>query len=116
MYMARQDSLLWFLMGVAQLLLGDALLSSGVSDTIGQLIQMSGGGTIALGIYFLIFLARHESEFSQAYNKAEKLILETDPVTGKKVLRDNSPRAIKAIWYTIPVGMTFIGLIAWLVS
>ncbi len=114
--MARQDSILWFLMGVAQLLLGDALLSSGVSDTIGQLIQMSGGGTIALGIYFLIFLARHESEFSEAYNKAEKLILDSDPVTGKKILKDNSPRAMKAIWYTIPVGMTFIGLIAWLVS
>jgi hypothetical protein len=104
------------MLGVAQLLLGEALLDAGASEMLAQMIQLSGGGTIALGIYFLLFLARHESEFTQAYNKAEKMVLEVNPDTGQKELVDNSPKALKAAWYALPVGMTFIGLLAWLVA
>ena len=114
--MARSDSVTWFLLGVAQLLLGEAMLDAGASEMLAQLIQISGGGTIALGIYFLLFLARHESEFANAYNKAEKMVLEVNPDTGQKELVDDSPKALKAVWYTIPVGITFIGLLAWLVA
>ena len=114
--MARSDSITWFMLGVAQLLLGEALLDAGTSEVLAQLIQLSGGGTIALGIYFLLFLARHESEFATAYNKAEKMVLEVNPDTGQKELVDDSPKALKAAWYAIPVGMTFIGLLAWLVA
>ena len=77
--MARRDSITWFMLGVAQLLLGEALLEAGSSELLAQVIQLSGGGTIALGIYFLIFLARHESEFSEAYNRAEKMVLQVNP-------------------------------------
>jgi len=114
--MARSDSITWFMLGVAQLLLGEALLNAGTSDFLAQMIQLSGGGTIALGIYFMLFLARHETEFANAYNKAEKMVLEVNPDTGQKELVDNSPKALKAAWYAIPVGMTFVGLLAWLVA
>ena len=114
--MARSDSITWFMLGVAQLLLGEALLDAGASEMLAQMIQLSGGGTIALGIYFLLFLARHESEFAQAYSKAEKMVLEVNPDTGQKELIDDSPKALKAAWYAVPIGMTFIGLMAWLVA
>lgn len=104
------------MLGVAQLLLGEAMLDAGASEMLAQLIQLSGGGTIALGIYFLLFLARHESEFAQAYSKAEKMVLEVNPDTGQKELIDDSPKALKAVWYAVPIGMTFIGLMAWLVA
>mgnify|MGYP001309892849 CR=1 FL=1 len=116
MFMARSDSMTWFALGVAQLLLGEAILEAGTTDVLAQVIKMSGGGTIALGFYFLIFLARHEDEFSMVYNKAEKLVLEVDPESGKKVLVDDSRPGIKAAWYSIPVLMTFIGLIGWLAA
>ncbi len=114
--MARRDSLTWFMMGLAQIMIGDAILEAGTSEVMGQLIQMTGGGTIALGIYFLLFLARNESEFSELYSKAEKTVLEVDPSSGKKKLVDNSPKGVKAVWYTIPVAMTFLGLMAWLIA
>tara|TARA_Y100001960_G_C14113202_1_gene558462 strand:+ start:211 stop:555 length:345 start_codon:yes stop_codon:yes gene_type:complete len=112
--MARRDSLTWFMMGIAQILIGDAIIEAGTSELMGQLIQWTGGGTIALGIYFLLFLARNESEFSEIYSKAEKTLLLTDPNTGNKELVDDSPKAIQAVWYSIPAAMTFIGLMAWL--
>ena len=42
--MARRDSLTWFMMGIAQILIGDAIISAGTSELMGQLIQWSGGG------------------------------------------------------------------------
>jgi len=114
--MARQDSLTWFMMGIAQILIGEAIVDAGASEFVGQVIKWSGGGTLALGIYFLLFIARHESEFSEVYSKAEKTIISTNPVTGRKELIDNSPKGVKAAWYTIPVVMTFIGMMAWLVG
>ncbi len=114
--MARKDSLTWFMMGIAQILIGDAIIAAGTSELMGQLIQVSGGGTIALGIYFLLFLARNESEFTELYSKAEKTVMQVDPATGKKELIDDSPKAVKAVWYTIPVMMTFLGMMAWLIA
>ena len=98
------------------MLIGEALVDSGASSLLANLITWSGGGTIALGLYFLIFLARHESEFSEVYNKAEKMAIETDPVTGKRILVDNSPKAVTAAWYAVPAVMTFIGAMAWLIG
>jgi len=114
--MARKDSITWFMMGIAQILIGEAIIDAGTSELMGQLIQWSGGGTVALGIYFLLFVARNESEFSELYNKAEKTVLQTDPVSGKRELIDDSPAGVKAAWYAVPVVMTFIGAMAWLVS
>ena len=114
--MARKDSLTWFMMGIAQILIGEAIIDAGTSEIMGSVIQWSGGGTLALGIYFLLFVARHDDEFSELYNKAEKTILQTDPATGRKMEVDDSPAGVKAAWYAVPVVMTFIGAMAWLVG
>lgn len=116
MTMARKDSITWFMMGIAQILIGEAIIEAGTSDLMGTLIQWSGGGTLALGFYFLLFLARHEGEFSEVYSKAEKTIMMVDPATGRKELVDNSPTGVKAAWYAVPIVMTFIGAMAWLVG
>ena len=51
MAMARRDSIMWFMMGIAQLLIGNALLADeGTSDWIAYMIQGTGGGTMALGL------------------------------------------------------------------
>ncbi len=114
--MARKDSLTWFMMGIAQILIGEAIIDAGTSEIMGSIIQWSGGGTVALGIYFLLFVARHDDEFSDLYNKAEKTIMQIDPATGRKKEVDDSPKAVKAAWYAVPVVMTFIGAMAWLVG
>ncbi len=115
--MARRDSITWFMLGIAQLLIGEALLANdGTNEFIAYLIQGTGGGTIALGFYFLLFLARNETEFTELYSKAEKTILQTNPATGRKELIDNSSKPVKAAWYTIPVVMTIFGLFQWLAT
>ena len=115
--MARRDSLIWFMMGIAQLMIGNALVDNeNTADWIAWMIQATGGGTMALGIYFLLFIARNESEFSELYSKAEKTILLTDPATGRKQLVDNSSKPVKAAWYSIPIVMTIFGLFQWLAT
>ena len=116
MAMARKDSITWFMMGIAQILIGEAIIEAGTSELMGTMIQWSGGGTLALGIYFLLFLARNEGEFSEMYNKAEKTMMMTNPETGRKEIVNNSPTGVKAVWYAVPVVMTFIGAMAWLVG
>ena len=70
--MARVDSLLWFMLGIGQLLIGSQLGSSGaLLELLSILLNVSGGAS-NVGIYFLIFLARHEKEFSEVYSKMEK--------------------------------------------
>ncbi len=64
----------------------------------------------------MIFLARHEDEFAAAYSKAEKTILQVDPDSGRKELIYDSPRVVKAAWYAIPIGMTFLGMVSWLAN
>ena len=72
--MARIDSLIMVMLGLAQLLIGDA---HGL-EFLGILLQGTGGGTIVMGIYFLIFLSRHQKEFSESYSKLEKTTLVRD--------------------------------------
>ena len=64
--MARVDSLLWFMLGIGQLLIGSQLGSSGaLLELLSILLNVSGGSSLMLGIYLLLFIARQEKEFSQ---------------------------------------------------
>tara|TARA_B100000287_G_C20672910_1_gene794063 strand:- start:1781 stop:2095 length:315 start_codon:yes stop_codon:yes gene_type:complete len=103
------------MLGIAQIMIGEALVDAGTPDWLGRVIQGTGSGTLALGIYFLLFLARNESEFKELYSKAEKTIMVTDH-SGKKHLVDDSSKPVKAIWYSIPVGMAFLGLVSLLIN
>ncbi len=69
-----------------------------------------------LGIYFLIFLARHEKEFSEVYSKMEKTEFIRDETGRILDMADKTPKAVRAIWYAIPVLMTFLGALAWLIG
>ena len=57
--MARIDSLILVMLGVAQMLIGNSV----TLEFIGVLLQGTGGGTIVMAIYFLIFLSKHQKEF-----------------------------------------------------
>ena len=92
------------------------MADEGTSNWIAYMIQGTGGGTVALGFYFLLFLARNENEFTELYSKAEKTILQTDPSTGRKQLVDNSSKPVKAAWYSIPVVITIFGMFQWLAT
>lgn len=115
--MARVDSLLWFMLGIGQLLIGSQLGSSGaLLELLSILLNVTGGSSLMLGIYFLIFLARHEKEFSEVYSKMEKTEFIRDG-SGKILdVADKTPTAVKAVWYAIPVLMTFLGALAWLIG
>ena len=115
--MARVDSLLWFMLGIGQLLIGSQLGSSGaLLELLSILLNVSGGSSLMLGIYFLLFLARHEKEFTEVYSKMEKTEFVRDE-TGRIIdVADKTPKAIRAFWYAIPALMTFLGALACLIG
>ena len=109
--MARIDSLIMVMLGLAQLLIGDAI---GL-EFLSILLQGTGGGTVVMGIYFLIFLSRHQKEFSESYSKLEKTRLERDE-NGELLYIDAKPAVTRVVWYIIPVVLTLIGAITWLAN
>ena len=115
--MARVDSLVWFMLGMGQLLIGSQLGSSGaLLELLSILLNVSGGSSLMLGIYFLLFLARHEKEFTEVYSKMEKTEFVRDE-TGRIIdVADKTPRSIRAFWYAIPALMTLLGALAWLIG
>tara|TARA_Y100000590_G_scaffold272286_1_gene305698 strand:- start:809 stop:1228 length:420 start_codon:yes stop_codon:yes gene_type:complete len=113
--MARVDSMLWFMLGFAQLILGrDIGGGDPTLELLGIILQGTGGSSVILGIYFLMFLARHEKEFADGYSKMEKTAFLRDAEGRIIDLEDTTPRVIKAVWYVVPVGLTLIGALAWL--
>ena len=77
--MARADSLIFFLTGFAQLIIASEIETA----LVAAILQGTGSGTLALGVYFLIFVARNHKEFSDRYSKSEKTVLVRDSVTGE---------------------------------
>jgi len=114
--MSRIDSLIWLLLGFAQLLIGAAIGGNDkiLLDLLAALLQGTGYSSVLLGLYFLIFLARHQKEFANSYSKVERASLVRNEKTGVLELTDHSTLGSKAFWYAIPVGLTFISAVAWL--
>ena len=71
--MARVDSLIWFMAGFAQLFVGSSL-----DSLLGVILEITGGSSVLLGIYALIFVARHHKEFEASYSKLEKTTMTRD--------------------------------------
>ncbi|MDG1553768.1 MAG: hypothetical protein P8Q96_02500 [Candidatus Thalassarchaeaceae archaeon] len=109
--MARIDSLILVMLGLAQILIGNSI----ALEFLAVLLQGTGGGTIVMAIYFLIFLSKHQKEFDGAYSKLEKTTLIRDE-SGELVFQDSNTVVTKVIWYIIPVGLTIVGAIVWLAS
>ena len=116
--MSRLDSLIWLLLGFAQLLIGAAIGGNDkiLLDLLAALLQGTGYSSVLLGLYFLIFLARHQKEFADSYSKVERATLVRNDKTGVLELKDSSTLGSKAFWYAIPVGLTFISAVAWLAT
>jgi len=112
--MSRLDSLIWLLLGFAQLLMGAAIGGDPILDMLSLLLQGTGGSSVLLGLYFLIFLARHQKEFADSYSKVERATLVRNEKTGILELKDHASLGSKAFWYAIPIGLTFISAVAWL--
>ena len=116
--MSRLDSLIWLLLGFAQLLIGAAIGGNDkiLLDLLATLLQGTGYSSVLLGLYFLIFLARHQKEFANSYSKVERATLVRNEKTGVLELTDHSTLGSKAFWYAIPVGLTLISAVAWLAT
>ena len=112
--MSRLDSLIWLLLGFAQLLIGAMIGGDPILDLLATLLQGTGYSSVLLGLYFLIFLARHQKEFADSYSKVERATLVRNEKTGVLELKDHANLGSKAFWYAIPVGLTFISDVAWL--
>ena len=113
--MARSDSLLWFLAGFAQLFVGSSLAADPTLATLGIILELTGGGSVLLGLYMLLFLARYHKEFETSYSKLEKTtMVRNDQGIPHRV--DSGSKTVKAVWYVIPVLLTFFAAVGWLAN
>ena len=110
--MARVDSLIFFLTGFAQLIIASEIETA----LVAAILQGTGSGSLALGVYFLIFVARNHKEFSGRYSKSEKTVLIRDQQTGDLKRVDATPAANKALMYGGPTALTFLAALFWLAN
>ena len=111
--MARVDSLIFFLIGFAQLLLAGQMGGDPLLNLLSLFLQGTGGSTLVLGLYFLIFVARHQKDFEESYSKIEKSTLIRNEQTGELELKDTTPITNKLLWYAGPVGLTLFSALVW---
>lgn len=108
--MARVDSLIWFMAGFAQLFVGSSL-----DSILGTVLEVTGGSSVLLGLYALVFVARHHKEFEAAYSKLEKTTMTRDD-QGRIHRIDDSDQVKRVVWYAIPIILTFFAAIGWLAN
>ena len=109
--MARVDSLIWFMAGFARLCVGSALEGS----ILGLILEITGGSSVLLGLYALIFVARHHKEFEEAYSKLEKTTMSRDE-QGRIHRIDDSNQVKRVVWYAVPIILTFFAALGWLAN
>ena len=110
--MARADSLIFFLTGFEQLIIASEIETALVAG----ILQGTGSGMLALGVYFLIFVARNHKEFSDRYSKSEKTVLIRDSQTGELKRVDDDPVVSKVLMYGGPTALTFLVALFWLAN
>ena len=108
--MARVDSLIWFMAGFAQLFVG-----SEIGSGLGTILEVTGGSSVLLGLYALVFVARHHKEFTESYSKLEKTTMTRDD-QGRIHRIDDSDQVKRAVWYAVPIILTFFAAIGWLAN
>ena len=113
--MARVDSLIWFMAGFTQLFVGSELAADPSMAVLGMILEITGGSSVLLGIYALVFVARHHKEFEAAYSKLEKTTMTRDE-QGRIYRIDDSNKAVRAVWYGIPILLTFLAALGWLAN
>jgi len=108
--MARVDSLIWFMAGFAQLFVGSCL-----DSLMGVILTTTGGSSVLLGIYALVFVARHHKEFEASYSKLEKTTMTRDD-QGRIRRIDDGDQVKRAVWYAVPIILTFLAALGWLAN
>ncbi|SVB02081.1 uncharacterized protein METZ01_LOCUS154935 [marine metagenome] len=108
--MARVDSLIWFMAGFAQLFVG-----SEIGSGLGTILEVTGGSSVLLGLYALVFVARHHKEFTESYSKLEKTTMTRDD-QGRIHRIDDSDQVKRAVWYAVPIILTFFAALGWLAN
>ena len=108
--MARVDSLIWFMAGFAQLFVG-----SEIDSGLGTKLEVTGGSSVLLGLYALVFVARHHKEFTESYSKLEKTTMTRDD-QGRIHRIDDSDQVKRAVWYAVPIILTFLAALGWLAN
>ena len=113
--MARSNSPLFFLAGFTQLYIGSALGDDTALALLGAILEVTGGSSVLVGLYLLIFVARHHKEFSESYNKIENSVMSRED-TGELHRVDPKPASTRLINVVIPSILAFIAAWAWLAN
>ena len=113
--MARSNSPLFFLAGFTQLYIGSALGDDTALALLGAILEVTGGSSVLVGLYMLIFVARHHKEFSESYNKIENSVMSRED-TGELHRVDPKPASTRLINVVIPSILAFIAAWAWLAN
>ena len=113
--MARSNSPLLFLAGFTQLYIGSALGDDTALALLGAILEVTGGSSVLVGLYMLIFVARHHKEFSESYNKIENSVMSRED-TGELHRVDQKPASTRLINVVIPSILAFIAAWAWLAN
>ena len=113
--MARANSPLFFLAGFTQLYIGSVLGDDTALALLGTILEITGGSSLLVGLYLLIFVARHHKEFSESYNKIENSVMSREN-TGALHRVDPKPASTKFINVVIPSILSFIAAWAWLAN
>jgi len=111
--MARSDSVLFFLAGFTQLLIGSELAADPTLAILGAILELTGGSSVLIGVYLLIFVARHHQEFTSSYNKLEKASMASGD-SGRLQRVDPEPVSRRLTNIIIPGILAFIAAMAWL--
>ena len=111
--MARADSVLFFLAGFTQLFIGTSI--SPEMALLGAFLEVTGGSTVLVGLYLLIFVARHHKEFSESYNKIENSVMSREN-TGQLHGVDPKPVSKTLTTVVVPGILAFIAAMAWLAN
>ena len=114
--MARSDSVLFFLAGFTQLLVGSELAAMDPTLAIlGMILEVTGGSSVLVVMYLLIFVARHHKEFQESYNKLEKATMARGD-SGRLKRVDPLPVKRRMTNVVIPGILAFIAAMAWLTN
>ena len=114
--MARSDSVLFFLAGFTQLFIGSELTAIDPTLAIlGAILEVTGGSSVLVGIYLLIFVARHHREFKESYNKLEKATMARGD-SGRLQRVDPLPIKRRVTHVVVPGILAFIAAMAWLAN
>ncbi|MBT3641649.1 MAG: hypothetical protein HOJ64_00365 [Euryarchaeota archaeon] len=111
--MARTDSMIWFILGFAQLIFANLNYGEGILQTLEFFLNVTGGSSIMVGLYVLLFMAKHSQDFSDAYTKYEKSeVIRSDE--GNLVITDGDSVVAKGMGIIVPAIISVFAAIYWL--